>query len=124
MVRRAQVNPTARFSLPDPDVLKHENARKHRHLHFRNPSVVWWGQFAEMDKFLVLVKTRQCKVKGASVCLETGREQAAPQAHGTNFFFILVEVIQSHAFSHIFTWFHTFSHIFTWFHTFSHGFTV
>ena len=44
------------------------------------------------------------------------------------------EVIQSHAFSHIFTWFHTFSHIFTWFHmvshiftsfhTFSHGFTV
>ena len=32
-------------------------ARKHRHLHFRNPSVLWWGQFAEMDEFLqILVK--------------------------------------------------------------------
>ena len=41
-----------------------------------------------MDKFLVLVKTRQCKVKGVK-CLpvETGREQAAPQAHGNQLFF-------------------------------------
>ena len=28
---------------------------KRRHLHFRNPSGQWWGQFAEMDKFLFLV---------------------------------------------------------------------
>ena len=26
-------------------------AFKCRHLHFRNPSGQWWGQFAEMDKF-------------------------------------------------------------------------
>ena len=26
-------------------------AFKRRHLHFRNPSGQWWGQFAEMDKF-------------------------------------------------------------------------
>ena len=27
-----------------------------RNWHFRNPSALWWGQFAEMAKFLVLVK--------------------------------------------------------------------
>ena len=94
MVRRAQVNPTTRFFLPDPDVLKHKNARKHRHLHFRNPSVLWWGQFAEMDKFLVLAKTRQCKVKGASVCLE--KLEGNRQRRGRtvpNFFFILVHFL-------------------------------
>ena len=32
------------------------------------------------------------------------------------FFFGIIEVIQSHAFSHIFTWFHTFSLGFTHFH--------
>ena len=41
-----------------------------------------------MDKFLVLVKTRQCKVKGGQVfACRTGRKQAAPQAHVTNFFY-------------------------------------
>ena len=27
-----------------------------RDWHFQNPSALWWGQFAEMAKFLVLVK--------------------------------------------------------------------
>ena len=27
-----------------------------RNWHFRNPSALWWGQFAEMAKLLVLVK--------------------------------------------------------------------
>ena len=31
---------------------------KRRHLHFRNPSGQWWGQFAEMDKFSFLVNFR------------------------------------------------------------------
>ena len=30
-------------------------AFKRWHLHFRNPSGQWWGQFAEMDKFSFLV---------------------------------------------------------------------
>ena len=29
-----------------------------RHLHFRNPSGQWWGQFDEMDKFSFLVNFR------------------------------------------------------------------
>ena len=40
--------------------------RKHPHLHFRNPSALWWGQSAEMDKFLLLEKatfSRHCYKK-------------------------------------------------------------
>ena len=56
---------------------------------------------------------------------ETNYTPPSNREVGIDFFFFLwkSEVIQSHAFSHIFTWFHTFSHIFTWFHTFSLGFT-
>ena len=40
--------------------------RKHPHLHFRNPSALWWGQSAEMDKLLLLEKatfSRHCYKK-------------------------------------------------------------
>ena len=44
--------------------------------------------FPKWTSFLVLVKTRQCKVKGGQVfACRTGRKQAAPQAHVTNFFY-------------------------------------
>ena len=35
-----------------------QSRRKHLHLHFRNPSGQWWGQFSEMDKFSFLVNFR------------------------------------------------------------------
>ena len=38
--------------------LRKPAAFKQRHLHFRNPSGQWWGQFDEMDKFSFLVNFR------------------------------------------------------------------
>ena len=59
-------------------MLKHENARKHRHLHFRNPSVLWWGQFAELGKFLVFVKMSSCQ---CDVSVENKFSKKPPHQH-------------------------------------------
>ena len=74
--------------------------------------------------FLILDTIHQLYVAGGKREVESAnaspfhrRTQGALKKNGA------AEVIQSHAFSHIFTWFHTFSHIFTWFHMVSHIFT-
>ena len=96
-------------------------AFKCRHLHFRNPSGQWWGQFAEMDKFSSFPHSAQ---------------YTGTQVHHITFYLVNPSMPLNgwvttqpkknpppkkksiHNFSQLFTIFHNFSPFFTSLHNF------
>ena len=95
-------------------------AFKRRHLHFRNPSGQWWGQFAEMDKFSsfphitqytgTLVHRITFYLVNPSVPLNgwvTTRPKKKPSQKKS-----------IHNYSQLFTFFHNFSPLFASLHNF------
>ena len=102
-------------------------AFKCRHLHFRNPSGQWWGQFAEMDKFSSFPHITQ---------------YTGTQVHHITFYLVNPKIPlngwattqpkkktpkKNKINSQLFTTFHNFSHfsqLFTIFHHFSPFFTI
>ena len=99
-------------------------AFKRRHLHFRNPSGQWWGQFAEMDKFSsfphitqytgTLVHHITFYLVNPSVPLNGWVTTRPKKKHSQ----------KKKINSQLFTTIHNFSHFFTIFHHFSPAFTI
>ena len=88
-------------------------AFKCRHLHFRNPSGQWWGQFAEMDKFSSFPHSAQ--YTGTPHHVLSCESQHTPQwvgHHPTQ----KKKLPQKKINSQLFTTFHNFSQFFTIFH--------
>ena len=99
-------------------------AFKRRHLHFRNPSGQWWGQFAEMDKFSSFPHiTQYTGTLVHHITFYLVNSQRAPQWVGHH----PPKKKSTHKKkinSQLFTTIHNFSHFFTIFHHFSPAFTI